>query len=165
MKTNMRVINGDITSVEVEAIVNPSNLLYNVGAVLRAINIKAGPELKREYKQILKKRNNEPLNPGEAIITKGYNLPAKHVIFTSGIFWNGGNASEKECLYNCYINSLELAIKNKLSTIAFPLIGAGVDEVPSKIAEEVAMRAFKDFVNRYPNRLEKIILVKYRGKV
>ncbi len=155
MKKRVELIKGDITSLEVDAIVNAANnSLMGGGGVDGAIHKAAGPELSEEC---------EGLNgcaTGQAKITGGYRLKAKHVIHTVGPVWYGGYRDEHETLASCYQTSLTLAKKNKIKTIAFPGISTGVYGFPKDLAALIAVNESKRFLkkNAYP---EKVIFVAY----
>ncbi len=144
----IEVIQGDITRLEVDAIVNAANeSLLGGGGVDGAIHRAAGPEL-RKYNA---KLGGCPA--GEARISPGFRLPAKYVVSTVGPVWHGGNRGEPELLEACYRNSFELALENGIRTIAFPGISTGVYGYPKGQAAAIAVRNMRE----YENRFERII--------
>lgn len=146
---------GDITEQEVDAIVNAANTsLLGGGGVDGAIHDAAGPALLDECRTI----GGCPV--GEARITKGYQLPAKHVIHTVGPVWRGGEHGEPELLRNAYKSSLELAKKHGIKTLAFPNISTGIYRFPKHRAARLAIETVKSFLDR--NSLpKKVIFVCY----
>lgn len=145
---NIKVIKGDITTLDVDIIVNAANkTLLGGGGVDGAIHRKAGRELKEECKGL------GGCNTGEAKITNGYNLKAKKVIHTVGPVYYGGNHNESELLKNCYRNSLLLAEdyrrENNLDkiTIAFPCISTGIYHFPKKEASFIAVNTIEEVNN------------------
>jgi O-acetyl-ADP-ribose deacetylase (regulator of RNase III) len=134
MAGRMTVVQGDITRQEVDAIVNAANeALRGGGGVDGAIHRVAGPELLEECIRI------GGCPTGEARITKGYRLPARHVVHTVGPVWHGGDRGEPEKLASCYRNALRLAVENGARTVAFPGISTGVYGYPLEDATRLAM--------------------------
>ena len=142
----IEIAEGDITKLKVDAIVNAANTtLLGGGGVDGAIHRAAGPELLAEC------RGLGGCSTGQAKITKGYRLPANHVIHTVGPVWHGGKHGEDELLASCYRNSLLLAKEHGLKTIAFPSISTGAYGFPLERATRIALREIKAFLDREPD--------------
>lgn len=135
---------GDITQLEVDVVVNAANSsLMGGGGVDGAIHRAGGPVILAECREIVAREGRCPT--GEAVITTGGNLPAKFVIHAVGPVWRGGYSNEAKLLENAYLNSLNLALKNGLKSIAFPNISTGVYGFPKEKAAEIAIRVISDF--------------------
>lgn len=147
------VIKDDIVKLDVDAIVNAANnSLLGGGGVDGAIHKAAGLQLLEECRAL----NGCPT--GEAKITSGYRLPAKYVIHTVGPIWNGGVSGEDGMLAKCYRNSLKVAVKNDVRTIAFPSISTGAYGFPVGRAAKIAMREIAGFLEENEN-IEKVLMV------
>ncbi|QWV93770.1 O-acetyl-ADP-ribose deacetylase [Geomonas oryzisoli] len=158
MRDKVEVLQGDITRVAVDAIVNAANSsLLGGGGVDGAIHRAAGPELLAECRTL------GGCPTGEARITKGYRLPARHVIHTVGPVWHGGGRGEPELLRSCYRNCFRLAHENGLTGLAFPAISTGVYGYPKGPACRIALEESKAALASYPE-LEKIIFVAFSAE-
>ena len=149
----LELLRGDITKIAVDAIVNAANTtLLGGGGVDGAIHRAAGPELLEECRPL------GGCRPGKAKITRGYRLPARFIIHTVGPFWNGGKKGEAEVLANCYRNSLGIAVKNGVKTIAFPAISCGAYRYPIAEAAKIAVATTQEFLQAH-SEMEKVIFV------
>jgi len=151
--TEIGLARGDITKLDVDAIVNAANTtLLGGGGVDGAIHRAAGPELVVECRTI------GGCRPGEAKITCGYNLPARFIIHTVGPVWRGGGRGEAEVLASCYRNSLQLAVGNGIKTIAFPAISCGAYRYPVSEASQIAVETTREFLAN-SDKIDKLIFV------
>jgi O-acetyl-ADP-ribose deacetylase (regulator of RNase III) len=152
MAERIQIIEGDISKLQVEAIVNAANRsLLGGGGVDGAIHRAAGPQLLAECRTL------GGCETGQAKITKGYNLPAKWVIHTVGPIWSGGTRGEAQLLASCYRTSLALAVSHNIRTIAFPAISTGVYGYPLHLAAGIALKETKKFLEQN-NAIETVIM-------
>jgi O-acetyl-ADP-ribose deacetylase (regulator of RNase III) len=159
MPTAIRIVKGDITTLDVDAVVNAANTtLLGGGGVDGAIHDAAGPELMEECRLL----NGCPT--GEARITRGYRLPARWVIHTVGPVWKGGARNEAALLAACYENSLRLAAEHRLMSIAFPAISTGAYAYPLKEATEIAIASVTNFT-READVFDDVLFCCYSGEV
>ncbi|MEI8355663.1 MAG: O-acetyl-ADP-ribose deacetylase [Deltaproteobacteria bacterium] len=155
MKEKIEIVQGDITKLAVDAIVNAANkTLLGGGGVDGAIHRAAGLQLLAECATL------GGCHTGEAKITRGYRLPARHVIHTVGPVWHGGTKGEPELLRSAYRSCFEVADRNGIKSIAFPAISAGIYGYPMDKACETAMTEAKSALDKFPG-IEKIIFVQF----
>jgi O-acetyl-ADP-ribose deacetylase (regulator of RNase III) len=152
----LELLKADITEIQVDAIVNAANTsLLGGGGVDGAIHRKGGKAILDECIQIRNKQGG--CKTGEAVITTAGNLLSKYVIHTVGPVWNGDKEEKSKLLADCYQNSLDLAVKNGIKTIAFPNISTGIYHFPKDKAAQVAVKAVKEFQRIL--EIEKILFV------
>lgn len=155
----MELLQGDITRLSVDAIVNAANSsLLGGGGVDGAIHRAAGPELLEECRLL------GGCKTGQARITKGYRLPAKRVIHTVGPVWRGGGHGEPELLASCYRSSLALAVENQVRSIAFPAISCGIFGYPPYHAARIAVSETARFLASEPS-IERVVFVSFSREV
>jgi O-acetyl-ADP-ribose deacetylase len=161
-KTKLSPMQGDIIRQSTDAIVNAANSgLMGGGGVDGAIHRAGGPAILEDCKKIVAQRGRLPA--GQAVITTGGNLRAKHVIHTVGPVWHGGNKGEPETLASAYRESLKVAVENHLKTISFPSISTGVYSYPVDKAAQVAVRTVADFL-RTDDTLEEVVFVLFDSR-
>jgi O-acetyl-ADP-ribose deacetylase (regulator of RNase III) len=151
MNTILTAIQADITTLDVDAVVNAANSsLLGGGGVDGAIHRAAGEELTRECMGL------DSCETGQAKLTHGYRLKARHVIHTVGPVWHGGTHGEPELLRSCYANSLRIAVEHNLASIAFPCISTGIYRFPADQAAQIAVETVREFLAT-PSSLQQII--------
>jgi O-acetyl-ADP-ribose deacetylase len=147
------IVRGDITTFDVDAIVNAANTtLLGGGGVDGAIHRAAGPELLAECRTL------GGCQPGEAKLTRGHRLLARFVIHTVGPVWTDGKRGEPQILANCYRNSLQLAVKHRIKTIAFPAISCGAYGYPIREATRIAVETTREFLATHA-KIDKVTFV------
>lgn len=154
----IKLVQGDITRQQVDVIVNAANSsLMGGGGVDGAIHHAGGPAILEDCRKIIARQGR--CHTGEAVITTGGRLPAKHVIHTVGPVWSKGK-DQSALLANCYRNSLKLAVGHHLKTIAFPNISTGIYHYPKNEAVEIALKTVDDFLKNHDS-IEQVIFVCY----
>lgn len=160
--TVLKILAGDITAQDTEAVVNAANSsLMGGGGVDGAIHRAGGPQILEECRKIRRWSYPEGLPPGNAVITPGGHLKAKFVIHTVGPVWHGGGNGEKETLGLCYENSLKVAESKGIRSVAFPSISTGAYGYPLEEACKTALGTVKKFVMEHPKSFDEIRLVMY----
>ena len=161
MPTVIEVVQGDITKLAVDAIVNAANrLMLGGGGVDGAIHRAAGPGLYEACKAVPQVTRGVRCPTGEARITPGFALPARFVIHTVGPVWHGGIEGEEVLLASCYAKSLRLAMEHGLASIAFPAISCGIYQFPPGRAAGIAVNTVRDLTSQ-PSSLERVVLVAF----
>jgi O-acetyl-ADP-ribose deacetylase (regulator of RNase III) len=162
MDKRIKLQQGDITKLQVDAIVNAANSsLMGGGGVDGAIHRAGGKQILEECIQIVNRQGG--CKTGEAVITTGGNLPAKYVIHTVGPVWNGGKHNEEQLLANCYNNSLSIAANKGVKSIAFPNISTGVYRFPKEQAAAIAVETVDAFL-RSDHDIELVIFICFDGE-
>lgn len=162
-QAKLRITQGDITQQGTDAIVNAANSsLMGGGGVDGAIHRAGGSAILQECKQIVARQGRLPT--GEAVITTGGKLKAKHVIHTVGPVWHGGNKGEPELLANAYRESLKVAAENNLNSVSFPSISTGVYGYPVDQAAKVALNAVITFLSQGDTPLREVVFVLFDSR-
>ncbi|MFB6362674.1 O-acetyl-ADP-ribose deacetylase [Paenibacillus elgii] len=157
--TTVKLLQGDITKIAADVIVNAANTsLLGGGGVDGAIHRAGGKQILEECRKIRDQQGG--CQVGEAVVTTAGNLPASFVIHTVGPVWNGGKSGEEQKLMNCYVNTLNLACKNHARSIAFPNISTGIYRFPKALAAKIALDAMNNFIRGHrKSSLEQILFV------
>ena len=159
-ETDLEILEGDITALEVDAIVNAANTsLLGGGGVDGAIHIAAGSKLLEECRTL------GGCETGDARMTDGYKLPAKKVIHAVGPVWHGGTSGEAEALASCYRRSLELASAESLESIAFPAISCGVYRYPLDHASRIAVRTVAEICREHATSVKRAVFCCFGAEV
>lgn len=154
---DIKVIEGDITLLKVDAIVNSADrTLLGISGLDQSVHKAAGPRLREKCLTL------GGCKTGEAKLTRGYDLPAVYIIHTAGPFWQGGQGGEEKLLKNCYVNCLKIAEEEALQAIAFPCISTGANHFPPPIAANIAVKTVKDFfANKHTTSIKAVFFVCY----
>jgi len=151
-RASVQVLRGDLTRQEVDAIVNAANSgLRGGGGVDGAIHRAAGPELKAECRAL------GGCDTGDAKITRGYRLKARHVIHAVGPVWSSGGKNEEALLAGCYRSALDLAAENTLTSIAYPAISTGIYRFPADLAARIAVGTVASEIAARPRGMERVV--------
>jgi len=162
-QAELSIIQGDITRQSTDAIVNAANSsLMGGGGVDGAIHRAGGPAILEECRQIVARQGRLPT--GQAVITTGGNLPAKHVIHTVGPVWHGGDRGEEGLLASAYRESLKLAAEHNLSSVSFPSISTGAYGYPVERAARAALQTVVDFLNQGPTSIKEVVFVLFDSR-
>ena len=157
MNTRIEIVQGNIVSTRVDAIVNAANSsLMGGGGVDGAIHRAGGPAILEDCRKIVAKQGG--CKTGQAVITTAGQLPAKFVIHTVGPVWSGGNKNEQTKLADCYKNSLRLAINHYCKTIAFPNISTGIYGFPKELAATISFKTVADFLST-TDKIDQVLFV------
>ena len=160
-RERIKVIRGDITQMDVDAVVNAANgSLLGGRGVDGAIHATGGPKILEECREIRRTKYPAGLPTGEAVITTGGKLRTRHVIHTVGPVWRGGRSGEEDLLRSAYLNSLKIASENGLRTVAFPGISTGAYRYPKDKAAATAISAIREYLYSH-SEIEEVTLVAY----